>query len=139
LYIAQAKQDGFIQTLSGRRCRFPFYEPTTGGGKAFKYKEAGATYGFHNIKRAFTHTALNRKIQGGSADMIKISLRNLWREGFVPKVTVHDENGLSVGSKKEMMQIAEIMRNCVTLKVPLKVDVDVGASWGAAKPLVLDD
>jgi len=133
LYIAQAKRDGFIQTLSGRRCRFPYYEPND-GGKAMLYKEAGREYGFGNIKRAFTHTALNRKIQGGSADMIKISLRNLWREGFVPKVTVHDENGLSVGSSKEMMQIAEIMRDCVKLKVPLKVDIDVGASWGAAKP-----
>lgn len=138
LYTRQAEKEGFITTLSGRRCRFPFYEPFN-GGRAMSYKEAGAAYGFDKIKRAYTYQALNRKIQGGSADMIKIALRNLWREGFVPKVTVHDENGLSVKSKKEALQVAEIMRDCVQLKVPLKVDVDLGASWGLARPMTEED
>lgn len=138
IYMAQGDQDGFITTLSGRRCRFPYFE-SKNGGRATSYKEAGSMYGFDNIKRAFTYTALNRKIQGGSADMIKIALRNLYREGFVPKVTVHDENGLSVSSPTQARQVAEIMRSCVTLKVPLKVDVDLGASWGAAKPMVDGD
>lgn len=138
IYIGQADRDGFLPTLSGRRCRFPFYEPKN-GGRAMLYKEAGAAYGFDNIKRAMTYPALNRKIQGGSADMIKIALRNLYREGFVPKVTVHDENGLSVSSPTQARKVAEIMRSCVTLKVPLKVDVDLGASWGAAKPMTEED
>ena len=138
MYIKQAEKDGWLSTLSGRRCRFPFYEPKN-GGRAMLYKEAGAAYGFDNIKRAMTYPALNRKIQGGSADMIKISLRNLWRAGFVPKVTVHDENGFSVASKKDAQAVADIMRDCVQLKVPLKVDVDVGPSWGAARPMTDDD
>ncbi len=138
IYAGQANRDGYIITLSGRRCRFPFYEPMS-GGRAMLYKEAGAQYGFHRIKRAYTHTSLNRKIQGGSADMIKIALRNLWREGFIPKVTVHDENGLSVASKKDAHRVAEIMRDCVQLKVPLKVDVDIGPSWGLAKPMTEGD
>lgn len=138
IYIGQADRDGFLTTLSGRRCRFPFYEPKN-GGRAMLYKEAGAAYGFDNIKRAMTYPALNRKIQGGSADMIKIALRNLWREGMVPKVTVHDENGLSVKNPTEARKVAEIMRDCVQLKVPLKVDVDVGSSWGTAKPMTDED
>lgn len=138
LYMGQAERDGFITTLSGRRCRFPYYEPRN-GGRALLYKEAGAQYGFENIKRAFTYSALNRKIQGGSADMIKIALRNLYREGFIPKVTVHDENGLSVSSPKVAKRVAEIMRDCVQLRVPLKVDVDVGPSWGLAKPMTEED
>jgi DNA polymerase I-like protein with 3'-5' exonuclease and polymerase domains len=138
IYMGQADDEGFITTLSGRRCRFPYYEPRN-GGRALLYKEAGAQFGFDNIKRAFTYSALNRKIQGGSADMIKIALRNLYREGYIPKVTVHDENGLSVKSPTEARHIAEIMRDCVQLKVPLKVDVDIGSSWGAAKPMTEDD
>ena len=138
IYMDQADTDGFITTLSGRRCRFPYYEPRN-GGRALLYKEAGAQYGFENVKRAFTYSALNRKIQGGSADMIKIAMRNLWREGFVPKVTVHDEIGLSVKTLSEARRVAEIMRNCVKLKVPLKVDVDVGESWGAAKPITEEE
>lgn len=137
IYTDQADRDGYITTLSGRRCRFPYYEPRN-GGRAAMYKEAGSVYGFDNIKRAFTYSALNRKIQGGSADMIKIALRNLWREGIVPKVTIHDENGFSVKNPAEARRAAEIMRDCVPLKVPLKVDVDLGESWGAAK-LMVDD
>lgn len=138
IYMDQADAEGYIKTLSGRRCRFPYYEPRN-GGRALLYKDAGAQFGFENIKRAFTYSALNRKIQGGSADMIKIALRNLYREGFIPKVTVHDENGLSVKNPTDARRVADIMRNCVELKVPLKVDVDLGASWGAAKPMTDED
>lgn len=138
IYMGQADRDGYLTTLSGRRCRFPFYEPRN-GGRAMLYKEAGAAYGFDNIKRAMTYPALNRKIQGGSADMIKIALRNLYREGFIPKVTVHDENGLSVKNPAEARKVAEIMRECVQLKVPLKVDVDLGTSWGSARPMTDED
>lgn len=138
IYMRQADKDGHIVTLAGRKCRFPYYEPIN-GGRAMLYQQAGSEHGFEKIKRAYTYQALNRKIQGGSADMIKIALRNLWREGFVPKVTVHDENGLSVPSSKEARQVAEIMRDCVQLKVPLKVDVDLGDSWGSAKPMTEED
>lgn len=133
-----ALSDGQIRTLSGRLCRFPFFEPQK-GGRALMLDEALSTYGVGNIKRAFTHTSLNRKIQGGAADMIKIAMRNMWREKIVPLVTVHDEVGASVGSPTEARQIAEIMSACVKLQVPLNVDIDLGASWGAAKPLLEED
>lgn len=133
-YTKIAKEHGYIVTLSSRRCRFPFWEPVA-GGRAQLREVAEKTYGAGNIRRAFTHTAFNRKIQGGSADMMKISMRNLWREGIVPLVTVHDENGVSVASRAGALKIAEIMSQCVKLKVPLKVDIDLGSSWGEAKPM----
>ncbi len=133
-----ANNTGAIRTLSGRLCRFPYWEPRS-GGRAELYEEAAKKYGANNIRRAFTHTALNRKIQGGSADMIKISLRNLWREGLVPLVTVHDENGISVPDHHTAKKVAEIMRTCVQLRVPMKVDVDIGKSWGLAKPMTEED
>ena len=102
-------------------------------------KDAISTYGHDNIKRSYTYAALNRKIQGSAADMVKVSLRDLWREGLVPLVTVHDENGLSVPDKTVARRAAEIMSSCVMLKVPLKVDIDFGPSWGAAKPMVEDE
>ena len=137
-YSEEAKSKGHIRTLIGRVCRFTYYEPTK-GGRALPYSEAVNTYGAGNIRRAFTHAALNRKIQGGSADMVKLAMLHLWREGVVPHVTVHDEVGCSVGSNKEALRIAEILKNCVKLRVPLKVDVDVGPSWGAAKPIKEED
>jgi DNA polymerase I-like protein with 3'-5' exonuclease and polymerase domains len=45
---------------------------------------------------------------------------------------VHDEIALSVKSKDDALQAAEIMRNAVNLEVPSKVDVEIGSSWGEA-------
>lgn len=137
-YTKIAIDQGFITTLAGRRCRFTLWEPKD-GGRAVSLERAQREYAGRDIRRAYTHAALNRKIQGGSADMIKVALRNLWREKIVPLVTVHDENGLSVESKKRAYEAAEIMRDCVKLKVPLKVDIDFGRSWGEAKPITEDD
>lgn len=137
-YTKIADEHGEIRTLSGRLCRFPFYEPLS-GGRAVSLKQAIMDYGEANIKRAFTYRALNRKIQGGSADMIKVAMRDLWKEGLVPAVTVHDEIGISVASREVAKRVAEIMRTCVKLRVPLKVDVDLGKSWGEAKPMEEDD
>jgi DNA polymerase I-like protein with 3'-5' exonuclease and polymerase domains len=137
-YGEVARDIGEIRTLSGRLCRFASYEPLR-GGRALPYSDAATTYGPHNIRRAFTHTALNRKIQGGSADMMKIAMRNMWREGIVPFVTVHDEVGLSVKNKEEAKKVMEIMATAVKLRVPLKVDCDLGPSWGEAKPMTEDD
>ena len=137
-YSMIAETTGQIRTLSGRLCRFPYWEPKK-GGRAMIKKDAISTYGHDNIKRSYTYAALNRKIQGSAADMVKVSLRDLWREGLVPLVTVHDENGLSVPDKTVARRAAEIMSSCVMLKVPLKVDIDFGPSWGAAKPMVEDE
>jgi len=136
-FTNQAKMDGAIRTLAGRLCRFPFFESTS-GGRAMSYDAACNLYGASGIRRAFTHTALNRKIQGGAADFSKVALRNLWRAGFTPLVMVHDEFGISVPDKKKAREAADIMRDCVKLNVPMKVDIDMGNSWGEAKP-VTDD
>jgi len=128
-----AAERGYITTLSGRRCRFDMWEPFH-GGRALPREEAEKQFGL-GIKRAFTYKALNRKIQGGSADMIKVSLRNLMREGITPLLTIHDENCFSVADAAEAKRCAEIMQNCVKLLVPLKVDMDIGRSWGEAKPV----
>ena len=137
-YKKVAAESGALRLLSGRLYRFVWWEPLN-GGRALKYDEAVNTYGKHNIKRAYTHKALNAKIQGSSADVMKISMRNLYRAGITPLLTMHDENGLSVSGRKQALEAAEIMCNCVKLRVPLKCDVDIGPSWGGAKPLAEDE
>lgn len=129
---------GYITTIGGRRCRFDLWEPQGfGRGKALPYEQAKVAYG-PGIKRAFTHKALNRLIQGGSADMIKYSLVELDKAGLLPLVTVHDENGLSVSDRQEAFRAAKIMAECMELRLPLKVDVDFGPSWGEAKKIEED-
>lgn len=129
----RAQDNGYIVTLGGRRCRFDMWESSARRGEfPLPRQEAVEKYGYA-IKRAYTHKALNRLIQGSSADMIKFAMRDLWREGVVPLVTVHDELGLSVSGRREAERAAEIMQDCVKLTVPLKVDVEIGPTWGEAK------
>ena len=125
---------GFIVTLSGRRARFDLWEPTHRWGLPLPWEDAVKAYGADRIRRAGTKDALNRLIQGGGADMIKYSLRDLHREKLLPHITVHDENGFSFGSPRDAERARQIMLNCVKLELPMKVDVERGKSWGAAKP-----
>lgn len=104
----RAKSRGWIKTLNGRRCRF--------GG------EGGA----------YPYTAMNRLVQGSSADQTKAAMMALHAEGYHVMVTVHDEVGVSVGSVEEARAAARVMEGCVELEVPSVVDVEIGPSWGAA-------
>ena len=83
-----------------------------------------------NIKRAFTYKALNKLIQGSAADMTKQAMLNLYREGIVPHIQIHDELDISVESDKQAKKIIEIMEEAVKLKIPNKVDYESGDNWG---------
>lgn len=119
-----AKNRGYIITLLGRRRQF--IRPT----------EKVSAY---NRKKAFPYKALNCLIQGSGADQNKQAMVDLYREGFMLLVTLHDELGLSVADEKEARRAAEIMENCVTLKVPSVVDVEIGDSWAASMGLPDED
>ena len=124
---------GSIRTLLGRKCRFPLWEPTTWGlNKALPYEEAAAKYG-SRIRRAMTYKGLNKLLQGSSADQIKKAIVDLHKAGYTMLLSVHDEIALSVDTREDAEAAAEIMRNCVELEVPSKVDVEIGPTWGGAE------
>ena len=109
--IAQgrAERNGFITTAGGRRCHFP--------------KKDNGGYDW-------THKALNRLIQGSSADQTKRAMVELDAAGYELQLQVHDEIDTSVDSIQQAKDMAVIMRDCMQANVPFKVDVEVGPSWG---------
>ena len=125
---------GFIRTIKGRKCRFDMWEPATFGmNKAMQYEEAKAIYG-NNIRRAFTYKALNRLIQGSAADQTKQAMINCYKQGFKPLLQIHDELCFSINSENDISKVKEVMENAIEdLKVPFKVDIALGKSWGEAK------
>jgi DNA polymerase I-like protein with 3'-5' exonuclease and polymerase domains len=128
---AHAQTSGSIGTLLGRRCRFNQWEPTTFGMHTpMTYEEAERTYGRGRIKRAMTYKALNKLIQGSAADMTKKAMLDLYEEGIIPHIQIHDELDISVESDEQAKKIVEIMENAVTLAVPNKVDYESGKTWG---------
>ena len=82
------------------------------------------------IKRAFTYKALNKLIQGSAADMTKKAMLDLYKEGIIAHIQIHDELDISVESDKKARRIIEIMETAVDLEVPNKVDYESGKTWG---------
>ena len=126
----RAQQRGQIRTLLGRLCRFHLWEPNTFGmHKALPFEQAVQEHG-PGIKRAYTYKALNKLIQGSAADMTKKSMLDLYKEGIVAHIQIHDELDISVESKQQAKKIVEIMENAVKLEIPNKVDYEFGKNWG---------
>jgi DNA polymerase-1 len=84
--------------------------------------------------------AVNSKIQGSAAEILKKSLIKLDEENLTPQLTVHDSVLIQVKDESEMMgwgsavesayaSVVEILESIVTLSVPLKVKVGVGPNW----------
>jgi DNA polymerase-1 len=82
--------------------------------------------------------AINAPIQGSAADMIKIAMINIhsWMKEEKLKskmiMQVHDELVFDVHkSELDLMKerIPELMKNAMTLEVPMDVEVGVGENW----------
>ena len=126
---------GSIRSILGRKCRFDKWEPDTFAmNKALPYQEAVQEYGATTrLKRAYTYKALNRLIQASAADMTKQAMVNLYKEGLVPLIQIHDEIAMSVTNKEQAKYIADIMTLAVPLEVPNVCDIEIGPSWGEAE------
>jgi DNA polymerase I-like protein with 3'-5' exonuclease and polymerase domains len=107
----RAKETGKIVTIAGRHCHF----------------EKGASGQY-----MWTFKALNRLIQGSSADQIKLAMIAMHDAGFRILLQVHDEVGLSVNNIEEARQAAKIMAVSCPMQVPSKVDIEMGPNWGAS-------
>ena len=120
-----AMQQGYVETLSGRR----LYLPKIISGNGIE-------------KRGAERAAINAPMQGTAADIIKTAMIKMseWIKnqptGNIRMVMqVHDELVFEV--KEELVSeysafIKSIMENCYQLSVPLKVDVGIGNNWDEA-------
>ena len=126
----RAQDRGQIRTLLGRLCRFHLWEPNSFGmHKAMTHEDALAEHG-PGIRRAYTYKALNKLIQGSAADMTKKAMLELYKEGIIPHIQIHDELDISVEDEKHAKKIVEVMESAVELEVPNKVDYEYGDNWG---------
>ena len=48
-------------------------------------------------------------------------------------IQVHDELDMSFSSEEEKKKIIEVMEHAIELRVPSKVDAEIGPSWGEAE------
>jgi DNA polymerase-1 len=120
-----AKENGYVQTIFGRRRYIPELRERNFSIRAFGER-----------------TAANSPIQGSAADLIKIAMIRidalLRSEQFAARMLlqVHDELLFEVPVDEVARlrtMVREQMENAVELSVPLVVDIGIGANWVEAK------
>jgi DNA polymerase-1 len=128
--LQQAIEQGYVETLLGRRRYFPIFASQSSGRQSSVER------------RAAEREAINMPIQGTAADIIKLAmirLHDALREGGLRSrmiLQVHDELVLEVPEAEAEASLAlvkEVMSSAYPLDVPLKVDAGVGQHWGEVK------
>jgi DNA polymerase-1 len=122
--VEQAREDGYTETIFGRRRPFPDLKSNN---RVLK----------QNAERA----ALNAPIQGSAADILKIAMLgvadDLVAKGLSSRLLlqVHDELVFEV-AEGELEAVTGVvtdrMANAAALSVPLEVQVGLGKNWDAA-------
>ncbi|MDF2690250.1 MAG: polymerase [Gammaproteobacteria bacterium] len=119
-----AKENGFVETLFGRRLYLP---------------EINARNGMN--RKAAERAAINAPMQGTAADIIKramISLQACLKQSDIKAtmlMQVHDELVFEVAEEdveRLKKQVIQHMESAALLAVPLLVDVGVGDNWDKA-------
>jgi len=141
-YMEEALTAGTITTILGRKSRFDMWEPEDWGRDtiALPYDLAILRYG--KIRRAYTHKALNRMLQGSAADLMKKAMWRCWKDGVfdatgTPRLTVHDELDFSDpgGRDDAFREMKYILETAIPLRIPVKADCDIGLDWGHVEEL----
>jgi DNA polymerase-1 len=124
--LENARQTGVVKTMFGRRRLVP--ELTNRNGQ---------------IRSAAEREAVNMPIQGTAADILKRAMIDVHQAlpmlagGRTRMIlTVHDEllfEAPTDTAEESAAALREIMEQAVPLRVPLIVDVGIGADWKAAK------
>jgi len=84
-------------------------------------------------KPAFTYKALNRLIQGSAADMTKKAMVDLYEQGILPQIQIHDELCLSIENDTQAKIVKNTMESAIVLEINNKVNYKHGKNWGALK------
>lgn len=146
----EVHRTGQVRTILNRSSDFTWWGPKgfqEGGGRAvaLPYQAACAKWGMYNIELQSTHKALNRKLQGSAADVMKKAMVDAWEAGLfdedkcgVPILTVHDELDFEDYGDEDAQcwsDLKHLMENCMgdMLKVPLQVTASAAQSWGGCK------
>ena len=121
---AQAKADGYVETLFHRRRYLPELKSSN-----------------FNVRSFGERVALNMPVQGTAADVIKLAMVNVHRRLQEAKLEarlilqVHDELIVECPeSEAERVQtlLEEEMENAVHYSVPLIAEAHIGHSWAEA-------
>ena len=118
--VEQARRDGYVTTLTGRRRQIPEIKSTN-----------------YNLRAFGERAAMNMPLQGSAADIMKIAMLKvdeaIKRSGLKSKIVLQIHDELIVDCYPEEAEqvkkiVVEEMENAVTLACPLTVEAEEGAT-----------
>jgi len=124
----QAAQQGYVETLLGRRRYFPALQ-----------SKANV-----QLKNREEREAINAPVQGTAADIMKIAMLNippaLKEAGLKARMLlqVHDELVFECPRnelKETARVVQEVMTNAYLLDIPLSTEAHYGTNWGETKSI----
>ncbi len=125
--IRKAEDDGYAETLLGRRRYFPEIRSH-----------------IWTVRNAAIRATVNAPIQGSASDIVKVAMIRLadFLRDEAPEVNmllqVHDElllEGPEDGLKRIAPRLIEIMVGALDLKATLHVDLKIGKNWEDMSPV----
>lgn len=122
--VEQAKEQGYVETLLGRRRYFDFSAATP------------------MLKAAYERESVNTVFQGSAADLIKLSMNRIdamIREESLRArmlLQIHDE--LIFEADEDVAhtyahRFVDVMESAMMLRIPLKTSMNIGKHWGELK------
>lgn len=117
--VEKAKEDGYVETLFGRRRYLPELESRN-----------------HAIRKFGERAAINAPMQGTASDLVKLAMIKVADNVGLPMLLqVHDELVFECPTKdvpEYCEELTRIMESVAQFSVPLKVNVASGPNWDAA-------
>ena len=116
-----AEENGFVETMTGRRRYLRDINSRN-----------------NTTKRAEERVAINSRIQGTAADLIKLAMTRIHNELKAREcrsrmlLQVHDELVFDLHKSEEGALpglIEECMRSALAMTVPIEVEIGIGANW----------
>jgi DNA polymerase-1 len=124
----QASEQGYVETLLGRRRYFPGLKTQTN----------------RNIRNREEREAINAPIQGTAADIMKIAMLHVSKALKEAELSakmllqVHDELVLECPHeelKPTADIVSKVMQEAYPLKIPLQTDARSGPNWNEMSPI----
>lgn len=122
--VASAREEGYTETIFGRRRYFPGLKSTN-----------------RAVRDAAERAALNAPIQGSAADIMKIAMIracDALREAKLNSriiLQIHDELVVEIApgeAEQATALVKDAMEHAVTMAVPLDVSTGIGSDWQLA-------
>ena len=143
--LASLRKNGYVETLFGRKRRFPEYQKLYGElvvlqrrpWKAMSDTEKARLKELRKLTGKMEREAINAVVQGSAADTLKLNIVRMAalcaERGWKYMLSIHDELMMQLPkqdvTRENLQAINDVMTKTVEFSLPLKADLVIQPRW----------